>query len=104
MTEALNRPIQAAPASTSAESEASSLRRLSAEHARWESRTRAPARDAVRSLGFNADIVHQGEVGRPLEEAERHGFWEFKVTSLGKVITVRRPEETTRVGGGSTGR
>lgn len=48
-------------------------------------------RDAIRRLGFTADVVRQGEVGTPLEAQARHGFWEFKVTKLGKVITVQDP-------------
>lgn len=47
----------------------------------------------IRSLGFAADVIIQGSLGRPLHEAARRGFWEFRVTPLGKVITVRRPEE-----------
>ena len=46
---------------------------------------------AIRQIGGHAYIVHQGEVGQPLEEQERRGFWEFKVTASGKVITVRSP-------------
>ena len=48
-------------------------------------------RQAIRQLGFRAQIIHQGEVGQPLEEQQRRGFWEFKVTGTGKVITVRSP-------------
>jgi uncharacterized protein (DUF58 family) len=50
-----------------------------------------PVRDAVRLLGYNADIIHQGDLGDPLQEQERQGFWEFKVTSLGKAVAVKRP-------------
>ena len=57
-----------------------------------------PVRDGVRMLGYNADIIHQGDLGDPLEEQERQGFWEFRVTSLGKAVAVRRP------GGVSAGR
>ena len=53
----------------------------------------APVREAVRGLGFNADIVRQGEVGAGRADQERRGFWEFKVTGLGKVVAVRRPDE-----------
>ena len=52
----------------------------------------APLLDAVRGLGFEARVIHQGEIGRPLLETERHGFWEFKVSGLGKAVAVRRPE------------
>ena len=50
-----------------------------------------PLRDAVRMLGYNADIIHQDDLGDPLQEQERQGFWEFKVTSLGKAVAVKRP-------------
>jgi uncharacterized protein (DUF58 family) len=49
-------------------------------------------RDAVRQLGFTASIIRRGEVGQPLEEQKRRGFWEFIVTGSGKVITVASPE------------
>ena len=49
-------------------------------------------RDAVRQLNFTANIIRQGDVGQPLVEEERRGFWEFKVSSLGKAIAVQRPE------------
>ena len=49
-------------------------------------------RDAVRQLGFTATIIRRGEVGQPLEEQKRRGFWEFKVTGSGKVVIVASPE------------
>jgi uncharacterized protein (DUF58 family) len=52
-------------------------------------------RDAVRQLGFTASIIRRGEVGQPVEEQERRGFWEFKVTGMGKVIAVASPESKT---------
>jgi len=48
-------------------------------------------REAVQMLGFNADIFHQGDIDAGLDEEERQGFWEFKVTSLGKAVAVKRP-------------
>ncbi|MEZ4641227.1 MAG: DUF58 domain-containing protein [Chloroflexota bacterium] len=48
-------------------------------------------REAIHHLGINCHIVHQGDMGQPLPEQERHGFWEFKVTGTGKVVTVRNP-------------
>lgn len=51
-------------------------------------------RKTIRQLGLNVHLVHQGEVGQPLEERERRGFWEFKVTPTGKAIAVRSPLET----------
>jgi uncharacterized protein (DUF58 family) len=52
-----------------------------------------PVRDAVQMLGFNADIIHQGDISADPSEEERHGFWEFKVTSLGRAVAVKRPGE-----------
>ncbi len=49
-------------------------------------------RDTIKQLGFSATIIHQGEVGQPLVDEERRGFWEFKVTGTGRVIVVQRPE------------
>jgi uncharacterized protein (DUF58 family) len=48
-------------------------------------------RQAVRQLGFQAHIVQQGDVGQPLQEQERRGFWEFKITPTGKAVAVRSP-------------
>ncbi|MEJ2750333.1 MAG: hypothetical protein P8183_20860 [Anaerolineae bacterium] len=62
---------------------------------------------AIRQIGGHAYIIHQGEVGQPQEEQERHGFWEFKVSPSGKVITVRSPLEAEpmgRKGAGEQGR
>ena len=50
-----------------------------------------PIRDAVRMLGYSADVIHQGDLGDPTQEQERQGFWEFKVTSLGKAVAVKKP-------------
>jgi uncharacterized protein (DUF58 family) len=50
-------------------------------------------RNAVSRLGYNCTIIRQGELGQPLEDEARRGFWEFKVTGLGKVVTVRSPLE-----------
>jgi uncharacterized protein (DUF58 family) len=49
-------------------------------------------RDTIKQLGFSATIIHQGDVGQPLEERERQGFWEFKVTGMGKAIATQRPK------------
>jgi uncharacterized protein (DUF58 family) len=51
-------------------------------------------RDAIRQLGFDTYLIGKGEVGRPVEEGKRRGFWEFRVTATGRVITVRSPGET----------
>ena len=55
-----------------------------------QSNTRA-LRDALRQIGVYSHIITQGEVGRPAEEAQRRGFWEFRVTGTGKVVAVRSP-------------
>lgn len=49
--------------------------------------------DAVQQLGIPCHLVRQGEVGRPLEESERRGFWQFRTLATGKVVVVQRPEE-----------
>jgi hypothetical protein len=51
-------------------------------------------REAVRQLGIDSYLVQQGELGRPVEEEAARGFWEFKVTALGKVVTVRTPYDS----------
>ena len=48
-------------------------------------------RAAIALLGFRGHVVRRGEVGRPLVEDERHGYWEFKVTGTGRAVAVRRP-------------
>lgn len=46
---------------------------------------------AVRQLGFACQVIRQGEVGTPLEEQQRRGFWEFRVSGTGKVVAVKTP-------------
>jgi len=48
--------------------------------------------DAIRNLGINCHLVHRGDVGRPAEEEEGRGFWEFKTLATGKVIVLKEPE------------
>jgi len=48
-------------------------------------------REAVRQLGFPCDLLHRGELGDAAAREAQQGFWEFKVTGTGKVITVRSP-------------
>ncbi len=48
-------------------------------------------RTAVQRLGFPCQVIRRGEVGTPLEEQERRGFWEFRVTGTGKVVAVKTP-------------
>jgi uncharacterized protein (DUF58 family) len=50
-------------------------------------------RDLIRQLAFTATIIRQGDIGQPVVEEERRGFWEFKVTGLGKAIATQRPQE-----------
>ncbi len=52
-------------------------------------------RDALRGLGFNSFLIKQGELGQPAVAQERRGFWEFKVTPTGRVITTRSPLSET---------
>lgn len=51
-------------------------------------------RRTIQLLGHNCRVIRQGDLGRPLVEEERHGFWEFKVTGTGKAIAVRRPTDS----------
>jgi uncharacterized protein (DUF58 family) len=53
----------------------------------------ARVRDVVRDQGIEATLVRQGELGEPLQQLERRGYWEFKVTGTGKVVTTRTPFE-----------
>jgi uncharacterized protein (DUF58 family) len=47
--------------------------------------------EAIEQQGFTSALIHQGEVGQPLEEQVRRGFWEFRVTATGKVIPIKSP-------------
>lgn len=53
-------------------------------------------RDAIRRLGLAVHVVRQGEIGQPLTEQERRGYWDFRVTPHGRVITVHNPLEEGR--------
>jgi uncharacterized protein (DUF58 family) len=48
-------------------------------------------RDAIKRLGIESDLIRKGEIGQPAQRDERQGFWEFKVTGTGKVVTMRSP-------------
>lgn len=48
-------------------------------------------RRAINLLGVRCATVRRGEIGRPITEEARRGFWEFKVTGTGKAVAVRRP-------------
>lgn len=45
----------------------------------------------ILQLGFPCDVVRQGEIGIPLEEQQRRGFWEFRITASGRAVAVRQP-------------
>jgi uncharacterized protein (DUF58 family) len=47
--------------------------------------------DAIRALGFSCRRLYRGQLGDAAATTERHGYWEFKVTGTGKVITVHNP-------------
>jgi hypothetical protein len=49
-------------------------------------------REAISQLGFPCDVIRQYEVGIPLEEEQRRGFWEFRVTASGRAVAVRQPK------------
>jgi uncharacterized protein (DUF58 family) len=53
----------------------------------------AAMRDVLQDQGFSVTVVRRGDLGDPLEELARRGYWEFKVTGTGKVIAVRSPFE-----------
>ena len=48
-------------------------------------------RDTIRQLGFNAQIIYQNEIGQPLQEPEKQGYWEFRITPSGKAIPIKTP-------------
>jgi hypothetical protein len=50
-------------------------------------------KDAIKQLGIESNLIRKGEIGQPVQRDERQGFWEFKVTGTGKVVTVRSPLE-----------
>lgn len=55
-------------------------------------------RQAIRQLGFRAHIIRQGDIGQPVQELERRGFWEFKITPTGRAIAVRSPSGAGKQG------
>ncbi len=46
---------------------------------------------AIQQQGFMSYVVRQGEVGQPLEEPTKRGYWKFRVTGTGKVIILENP-------------
>lgn len=47
--------------------------------------------DAVQRLGFTCYLLRRGDLGQPLEEQAHRGFWEFRVTGMGKVVVIQNP-------------
>ena len=48
-------------------------------------------RKSLQRFGVHSHVIRQGEIDRSVEQEDRRGFWEFRVTGTGKVITVRDP-------------
>ena len=48
-------------------------------------------REAIEALFARCRIVLKDNIGRPAFEAEKHGYWEFKITPSGRAIPVRTP-------------
>ncbi len=53
----------------------------------------AAAANTVQALGTAAHVLPQGALGQPAAPQKRSGFWEFRVTRTGRVITVNNPLE-----------
>jgi uncharacterized protein (DUF58 family) len=52
--------------------------------------------EVLQQQGFRSYTVRQGELGQPLEEQARRGYWKFHVTGTGKVIIAESPFESER--------
>jgi hypothetical protein len=50
-------------------------------------------RELFASAGIAAQVIDRGYPLRPTDTTPRHGFWEFKVSPLGRAVLVRRPEQ-----------
>jgi uncharacterized protein (DUF58 family) len=50
-------------------------------------------RKSLRQYGFQSHVIREGQMGRPLDIEDRRGYWEFRVTGTGKVVTVKDPFE-----------
>ncbi len=48
-------------------------------------------RKSLRQYGFQGHVILEGQIGRVLDMEDRRGFWEFRVTGTGKVVTVKDP-------------
>ncbi|MBN1641570.1 MAG: DUF58 domain-containing protein [Anaerolineae bacterium] len=51
------------------------------------------ARALLARAGVPVHVIRQGHPFPPLAPARRRGYWEFKVSPLGRAVVVRRPEE-----------
>ena len=49
--------------------------------------------NAIQQLGIPCHLVRQGDIGRPLEEGPRRGYWQFRTLATGKVVVLQRPDE-----------
>ena len=49
--------------------------------------------DVLANAEITTHIIQKGYPFRHVETSQRRGFWEFKVSPLGRAILVRRPEE-----------
>jgi hypothetical protein len=45
------------------------------------------------SAGIAAHVIDRDYPLRPTDTTPRHGYWEFKVSPLGRAVLVRRPEQ-----------
>lgn len=59
----------------------------------------AALQTTLRQMGVETHCVRQGEVGQRATAEERQGFWEFKVTALGRAVVVKRPDGVPPQGG-----
>jgi hypothetical protein len=45
--------------------------------------------------GIAAHVIDRDYPLRPTDSTPRHGYWEFKVSPLGRAVLVRRPEQVS---------
>ena len=58
-----------------------------------ESSSTAGLQRAITESGFQCQVLDRDVIGQPLQQGERHGYWEFKVTPAGRAVAVRRPAD-----------
>jgi hypothetical protein len=51
------------------------------------------ARAGIRGAGIPATIIDRETPLHPTDTTPKHGYWEFKVSPLGRAVLVRRPEQ-----------